>query len=87
MQRLAIVRVSFAARAKTLSMASVGPWGGVDSPSVTSTSCAQGTASLPADLLVSAACWSLQRAGMHKSYFRLLLWARTVAELVWITQP
>lgn len=84
-QRLTTVTVTFDASEKNLSMAWVGPWGGVEYTPVVPISNTQGTASVPTDL--SGHVWGLLVNGTGASAQDLPTIAVAGPEIVWVTQP
>jgi hypothetical protein len=84
-QRLTTVTVTFDASQKNLSMAWIGPWGGVEYTPVMPTSNTQGSASVPADL--SGHVWGVLVNGTGGSAQNLPAIAVAGPEIVWVTQP
>ena len=84
-QRLTTVTVTFDASQKNLSMAWIGPWGGVEYTPVVPLSNTQGTANVPGDL--SGHVWGVLTNGTGATAQNLPTIAVAGPEIVWVTQP
>jgi hypothetical protein len=84
-QRLTTVTVTFDASQKDLSMAWIGPWGGVEYTPVVPLSNTQGTANVPGDL--SGHVWGVLTNGTGATAQNLPTIAVAGPEIVWVTQP
>jgi hypothetical protein len=84
-QRLTTVTVTFDASQKDLSMAWIGPLGGLEYTPVNPTSSTQGTASVPGDL--SGHVWGVLVNGTGTTAQNLPSIAVAGPEIGWVTQP